>query len=411
MAESFVINPYLQFLHDTRADPRFIFFAPTPGKGLTKAAISRSEDPDLFLLFNEVSEANFRHLDCDSELTDEQRDFLLRHGIIVYAETQPVKPLFSCPLDDVAGFEGAVDTAELIVNAGFRFEPFDLTNFAERAKHALSPHQASVWIEAAAGVEIGYWISRDLAPILSRFEAGRPVPAGIDVALLRKLTAADVVSTRDRATEIASHWRDSLASAQTKFAREKYAVVPGIFPPEQMRAMQAYYRQYVAHGFMVFGDDRVEKRYGEYREAFASFLHPQLTAIMCAATGRDVKPSYSFAAAYVDGAVLPPHTDRRQCEYSISFQLDYQPETNGGPTPWPICLEPLEYEGSLPDIGYAIEWDKVGRDPASIDLANGDGLIYKGRDLVHYRHALPAGHTSTSLFFHFVDKDFAGDLD
>jgi hypothetical protein len=211
--------------------------------------------------------------------------------------------------------------------------------------------------------------------------------------------------------EIGSHWRGSLEFARTKFAEDRFAVARGIFPPEQVSAMQAYYRQYVGHGFMAFGDDRVERRYGEYREALASFLHPRLTEIMCAVTGHDVKPSYSFAAAYVDGAILPPHTDRRQCEYSISFQVDYQPETNGRLSPWPICLEPLEYEGSLPDIGLSIEWDKMGRDPASIDLANGDCLIYKGRELVHYRHALPAGHTSTSLFFHFVDKDFAGDLD
>lgn len=45
-----------------------------------------------------------------------------------------------------------------------------------------------------------------------------------------------------------------------------------------------------------------------------------------------------------------------------------------------------------------------------IFLASGDGLVYQGRELIHYRYSLPKGHKSTSLFFHYVPKDFVGDL-
>jgi hypothetical protein len=45
-----------------------------------------------------------------------------------------------------------------------------------------------------------------------------------------------------------------------------------------------------------------------------------------------------------------------------------------------------------------------------IFLASGDALLYKGCEVVHYRYPLPAGHRSTSLFFHYIPADFDDDL-
>jgi hypothetical protein len=38
-------------------------------------------------------------------------------------------------------------------------------------------------------------------------------------------------------------------------------------------------------------------------------------------------------------------------------------------------------------------------------------LLYRGRELPHFRDVLPAGHSSTSIFFHYVREGFAGTLD
>jgi hypothetical protein len=40
----------------------------------------------------------------------------------------------------------------------------------------------------------------------------------------------------------------------------------------------------------------------------------------------------------------------------------------------------------------------------------GDALLYRGCRLTHSRDSLLEGHTSTSIFFHYVRKDFAGSL-
>jgi hypothetical protein len=63
-----------------------------------------------------------------------------------------------------------------------------------------------------------------------------------------------------------------------------------------------------------------------------------------------------------------------------------------GATIWPICLE-------TPDA------------TVTVFQALGDGLIYRGTKLPHYRSALAAGFTSTSIFFHYVPMDFSGSLE
>ena len=103
-----------------------------------------------------------------------------------------------------------------------------------------------------------------------------------------------------------------------------------------------------------------------------------------------MKPSYTYFGAYQAGAELHKHTDRAQCEYTVSLCIDYSPEPENE-TPWPIYVE-------TPD-GEVATYQSIG-----------DGLLFKGRELPHYRHKLEEGSSSTSIFFHYVDADFQGSL-
>jgi len=71
--------------------------------------------------------------------------------------------------------------------------------------------------------------------------------------------------------------------------------------------------------------------------------------------------------------------------------LDYWPEPRNE-TPWPLKLET--------DSGQVAIFQGIG-----------DGLLYRGCELPHWRDRLPEGHMSTSIFFHYVPADFAGPLD
>jgi hypothetical protein len=95
-------------------------------------------------------------------------------------------------------------------------------------------------------------------------------------------------------------------------------------------------------------------------------------------------------ASYLSGAELKKHTDREQCEFSITLCLDFSPEP-AQQTPWPIKLD-------------------TATGTVTVYQSLGDGLAYRGTRLPHYRDALADGRTSTSIFLHYVSADFKGSL-
>jgi hypothetical protein len=163
-----------------------------------------------------------------------------------------------------------------------------------------------------------------------------------------------------------------------------------LLPPLMIGALRKHYRTLIQKGYLKLGDSQCSRRYGAYNESISCFFHYQLTGIISYIVGTPVKPSYTYFGAYEGGAELERHTDREQCEYTVSLCLDYSPEPENE-TPWPIYVE-------TPD-GEVATYQSIG-----------DGLLFKGRELPHYRYKLEEGSSSTSIFFHYVDEDFQGSL-
>ena len=99
-------------------------------------------------------------------------------------------------------------------------------------------------------------------------------------------------------------------------------------------------------------------------------------------------PTYSYARLYTNGNDLEKHTDRPSCEVSITIQLGRSHHYS-----WPFYT-----------------------DNGRFDLAEGDGLIYKGCTQPHWRETCdgPDGYYSGQLFCHYVRKngeyaEWAGD--
>jgi hypothetical protein len=214
-----------------------------------------------------------------------------------------------------------------------------------------------------------------------------PAPVGLDPARAAALAFAGAL-VDPSADERRLAARDTtLDAAAVRLRRDRYAVVRGLVHPVQLAALRRYYRELVAEGHVALGDGQVPLRYRAHNEPLARRLHESLAGLVGSLAGEAVKPSYVYFASYLAGAVLEPHRDRAQCELSISLQLDYAPEPDGD-TPWPLHVE-----------------------GQPITLGLGDGLVYRGRELTHSRDALPAGHASASLFFHYVPGGFTGSLD
>lgn len=99
-------------------------------------------------------------------------------------------------------------------------------------------------------------------------------------------------------------------------------------------------------------------------------------------------PTYSYARLYTNGNLLKPHIDRPSCEVSITIQLGRSHHYS-----WPIYMGDQRF-----------------------DMAEGDGVIYPGCDVEHWRNQCdgPKNYYSGQLFCHYVYaegkyRNFAGD--
>jgi hypothetical protein len=412
MSDELILNPYTSLSVASDPGGDIIAAAPKPGAGLQILTFGPEKYPRLYALFLELSGMPLSMIDLANDVNEEERGLLRQYNILVPKSEAPQRPLFSCLLDDLPSVEFDYDAGSLIVNPSFRFEPFDLANFRTLTgdKH-FSPYMATAWIESAGwDIDAGYWLNNEQAAVVSQFEPGKKLSLEIDRGLAVKLFGAkilvDAASLERETVEV----RSEISRAGEYFLDNRYAVLRNVIPSSQIRALQTYYRDYVDLGFMKLGDRIVDRRFRQPNEPVARTFHHSMTSLMSSLAGRQLKPSYCYASAYIGGADLQPHIDREMCEYSFSFQVDYQPLPGDGISPWPLYLStrPLgdeeRFSLSWADFPANAETEKA------INLGNGDVLAYKGCELAHYRHPLPAEHTSTSLFFHYVPIEYDGDL-
>jgi hypothetical protein len=90
----------------------------------------------------------------------------------------------------------------------------------------------------------------------------------------------------------------------------------------------------------------------------------------------DVLPTYSYTRIYTQGEVLDRHRDRPACEISLTLNLKKD-------TDWPIWFQ------------------KPDGEEISIELNQGDAVMYLGEIADHWRNAYQ-GQEHVQLFLHYV---------
>jgi hypothetical protein len=205
------------------------------------------------------------------------------------------------------------------------------------------------------------------------------------------LAEADILLSEDRMDQRREEREERISKASLLFREKGYAPLGDLIHPFHVAALRRYYRYLIRTGAIRLGDGQSPRRYVAYNDPVARFFHHDIAATLGAVAGESLKPSYVYLASYLSGAELKKHTDREQCEFSVTFCLDFSPEPALA-TPWPIRLD-------------------TPTGTVTVYQALGDGLAYRGTRLPHYRDILSEGRTSTSIFFHYVTADFAGSLD
>jgi hypothetical protein len=243
------------------------------------------------------------------------------------------------------------------------------------------------WVrESITGMQLPFWLSPELEGLLRDLRPNEPVPSSISAGTRSLLHAAGIlIPSRPR------HRQGGIDTSAAQFQEKGYAPLPSLIHPFHVAALRRYYRHQIRKGAISLGDQQSVRRYFAHNEPVARYFHHQLASVLSGIAGRPLKPSYVYFASYLSGAELKKHTDREQCDFSITFCLDYSPEPEVA-TPWPISLQ-------------------TPTGTVTIYQALGDGLAYRGMQLPHYRGKLREGQTSTSIFFHYVAEEFGGHLD
>jgi hypothetical protein len=211
-------------------------------------------------------------------------------------------------------------------------------------------------------------------------------------ARLSGLPDSEVISHSDLINEgRRQRFDDEVRSAHEHFSAKGYATFSPNMPPPQLRALQNYYTSLVREGWMRLGDSQ-SHRYWTHNDPIARNLQLRMLGLVRALTGRAVKPSYTYAVRYLQGAELPAHRDRLQCQYTITLLLDFECGNNKE-SPWPLVLYP------------------DGGGPVTIRQEIANAVIYRGPEIVHARPRLMECSHSTSVILHYVDETFGGNLD
>ena len=113
-------------------------------------------------------------------------------------------------------------------------------------------------------------------------------------------------------------------------------------------------------------------------QIYTHVLH-YLKPIMEKETGLNLKPTYSYNRVYVGGSSLEKHKDRGECEISASICLKYHYEDKN--YKWPLYMQ-----------------------DTPIIIKEGDGVIYKGCEIEHWRPVLnqPQKCWHHQLFIHYL---------
>lgn len=117
----------------------------------------------------------------------------------------------------------------------------------------------------------------------------------------------------------------------------------------------------------------------------------------------ELTPTYSYARTYLKGEKLFNHVDRPCCEISITMTLDYVGEI------WPIYFldktdsaENMRYYGlNDPVISPFMDTSRA----LKFIIKKGDGVLYRGSELFHWRDEYVEGESQTQAFFHYVNAN------
>lgn len=165
-------------------------------------------------------------------------------------------------------------------------------------------------------------------------------------------------------------------------------VVNNVLNGELLDLLKEYYKETISKNVWALGD-RQSNRYKAHNEPMSRFLHYECLPLIERIIGKSMKPTYTYLSSYVKGANLPPHTDRPDCEYTVSFVVD-KPEGSN----WNIYVHKPQQE-----VKHKGRYDEKPplEECEAVDCDAGGLMLFQGTDHIHFREELEADYYNVLL--------------
>lgn len=380
----------------------------TRREGARQNILTMKDDPELCRLLIELASDKWTP-ERLSALPARSLDKLLEFGIVVAKEEAVDEVYFNCSLDDPPPFElipyaqrrmkrEKQDFRQFVVNKGVwvQMGPEPPVEVADRVPHREHFEQSYpvIWVEdPGTKVLAPYWLSNRFIGMVQGLVEGKVSPSGLPPQVSERLAFVNILVPEGYEQARIQEWQANFKRWRGELESQQYSVLRDLLHPLQLAALRQYFRLLDQKGYLIKepgrGDVHID-RYVWHNEEVARYVHFQITELLNRILPEPVKPSYTYLSTYRPGAVLPRHTDRPQCVWNLSLLVDTNPEKDLSGA-WPIYLE-------------------VEGETREARLEMGDGVLYRGTEIPHWRDALPDGQTATLIFCHFVPVEFEQSL-
>lgn len=165
------------------------------------------------------------------------------------------------------------------------------------------------------------------------------------------------------------------------FLKNGYLILKNVYDPKKLydpvpeqRGQINYYGSLEKFSHVPV-ESQVEGSLARYSHPKYREIHSQIRLILQDILSEELYNTYYYDRFYFKGQELTRHRDRDACEVSISVQI-----SSNSSKPWPFCLQTLD-----------------GRE-VSVNLENGDGLVYMGCNVDHWRDPLKSRFSRFNRF-------------
>ncbi|MCI0338645.1 MAG: hypothetical protein L0226_13795 [Acidobacteria bacterium] len=159
-----------------------------------------------------------------------------------------------------------------------------------------------------------------------------------------------------------------------------YEIVKNLIPSRTCEQILEGVNLFQQRDWLNYSDNIVKKAYAAYANPMTEVLLQNLCPTIENIVGHPLYPTFSYLRVYLKGADLKKHVDRESCEISVTLTIQ-----TGGAHIWPVFL----------DVSGRI---------VRVELEPGDGLIYKGCEIPHWRDTF-GGERQVQIFLHYVRQN------